>query len=102
MVRCLLITVLLVGHSGVVTPLNFEGLAECGESCGGVAWRKCVDECHCVIKSGDWGQCLPRGVNKTRELPLLFKKPFSPKMNHDMVSQFLRPWMSGSCCCHLK
>ncbi|KAL3192209.1 hypothetical protein MRX96_059189 [Rhipicephalus microplus] len=69
-VRSLLMTMLLSGRGGVLIPVNFEGLAECGHACGGIAWRPCVDECHCVFESGDYGRCLPHGVNNTLELPL--------------------------------
>ncbi|KAL1438229.1 hypothetical protein MTO96_048310 [Rhipicephalus appendiculatus] len=79
MARCLLMAMLLAGHGGVLTPVNSQVLAECGKTCGGVAWRMCVDECHCVFVSGDMGKCLPHGMNDTNELPLDFENRYRRK-----------------------
>ncbi|KAH6936887.1 hypothetical protein HPB50_024050 [Hyalomma asiaticum] len=64
--RCLLMVVLLSGHGGVLTSVNSQALAECGNTCGGYVGRKCVKECHCVFYRGsDYGICRAVGLNET-------------------------------------
>ncbi|KAL3192208.1 hypothetical protein MRX96_059188 [Rhipicephalus microplus] len=69
-VLCLATAVLLAGNGGVLTSVNSQPVAECGERCGGFAMRMCVDECHCVFYPGDLGLCLPHGMNETDLPPL--------------------------------
>ncbi|KAL3192217.1 hypothetical protein MRX96_059196 [Rhipicephalus microplus] len=70
MVLCLLTTMLLAGHGGVLTPGNSQPIVECGEMCGGYAGTRCVPECHCVYYPGDFGLCLPHGMNESYLPPL--------------------------------
>ncbi|KAL1438228.1 hypothetical protein MTO96_048309 [Rhipicephalus appendiculatus] len=68
--RCLLMVVLLAVHGGIMTPVNSQPVAECGERCGGFVMRMCVEECHCVFYPGDWGLCLAHGMNESNLPPL--------------------------------
>ncbi|KAH6936885.1 hypothetical protein HPB50_024048 [Hyalomma asiaticum] len=69
LVRCLLIVALLAGHGSVLTLVNSQEPAECGELCGGFVGITCVPMCECVYyEGGDYGRCLARGMNET-DLP---------------------------------
>lgn len=65
MLRCLLMVILLLGHVGVLTLVNSQPVAKCGETCGGFAGRTCVTECHCVYYPATIGMCLPYGMNES-------------------------------------
>ncbi|KAL1438221.1 hypothetical protein MTO96_048302 [Rhipicephalus appendiculatus] len=68
--HCLLVVVLLAENGGVLTPVNSQPMAKCGETCGGFAGRTCVADCHCVYYPATFGKCLPHGMNESYLPPL--------------------------------
>ncbi|KAL1438226.1 hypothetical protein MTO96_048307 [Rhipicephalus appendiculatus] len=64
----LLMVVLLAGHGGVLSSARSQLVVECGKMCGGFVGYGCVAECHCVYYPGDYGMCLPHGMNES-DLP---------------------------------
>ncbi|XP_054930913.1 uncharacterized protein [Dermacentor andersoni] len=62
----LLVVLLLAGQGRVLAMVNPEGLAECGDHCGGFFQVMCVAGCNCVpYKATTFGVCRPSVLNET-------------------------------------